>query len=198
MDYKFVLGIIAMVLDIIGYFPYFKDVLGKKTKPHLYSWLIWIITQGTATAASVYGGGKFGSLSLIMGTILVFFVFLLSFKYGTKDITRSDKIILVLALLAIVIWWQMKNPVAALFMVTAIDGFAYFITLRKCFKNPWSETLFYWIVMAIICMLSIIATAQYNLLTVTYFVTLFTLNLVVVSVCLLRRAFVKPDRATSI
>ncbi|MCK5332439.1 hypothetical protein KAJ41_01080 [Candidatus Parcubacteria bacterium] len=190
MDYKLIIAIVAASLTIIGFIPYFRDIFAKKTKPHLYTWLIWVITQGTATVALLYGGGKFGSISLIIGTILVFVIFLLSFKYGTRDITITDKIVLALALLAIVIWWQLENPLLALLMVSAIDGAGYIPTIRKSLKNPWSETLSFWIIMAIVDCLAIISNAEYNLLTVTYLAVLFVLNMVVVFVCINRRRFV--------
>jgi len=146
-----------------------------------------MITQGTATVALLHGGGKFGSFSLIVGTFFVSVIFLLSFKYGTKDITMSDKIVLVLALIAIVIWWRLNNPIAAVLMVSAIDGIGYIPTIRKSFNDPWSETLFSWVITVIVNLLSLIAIAEYNLLTTTYLATLFVVNMAVVLVCFFRR-----------
>ena len=193
IDFKFIIAIVATVLVVLGYVPYFRDILKKKTKPHLYTWLIWIITQGTATVALLYGGGKFGSISLIIGTILVLAIFLLSFKYGTKDITTSDKIVLVLALLAIVIWWQLDNPLIAVLMVSAIDGAGYIPTIRKSFKNPWSETLSFWVIMAAVDLLSLVANAEYNFLTVAYLTTLSVANVAVVFVCFFRRRVIQKS-----
>ncbi len=187
MDFKFFISIFATGLTIGGYFPYFRDIFAKKTKPHLFTWLIWLITQTTATVGLLYGGGKFGSFSLIAGTIIVMIVFLLSFKYGTKDITKSDKLVLVLALLAIGIWWQMKNPYVAVLMACAIDGVGYFPTLRKSFKNPWDETILFWALMAGTDLLAIVSNAQYNFLTVSYLATIFVANLSVALVCVFRR-----------
>ena len=85
MDWKLILAIFTVILVVIGYIPYFKDIFANKTKPHLYTWLIWLITQGTATVALIYGGGKFGSLGLIVGTVLVLVICGLSFRYGTKN-----------------------------------------------------------------------------------------------------------------
>lgn len=194
MDYKLIIAIVATLLSIAGFIPYFRDIFARKTKPHLFTWLIGAITQGTATVALLQGGGKFGSISLIIGTVLVFTVFLLSFKYGTKDITVSDKIVLVLTLLAILIWWQLDNPLAAVLMVSAIDGAGYIPTIRKSFKDPWSETLSYWLTMAITDLLGIISNAEYNLLTVTYLAVIFMANTGVLFVCIIRRRDVaQPD-----
>jgi len=180
INFKFIIAIVATSLTVIGYIPYFRNIFQKKTKPHLYTWLIWGITQGTATVALLHGGGKFGSFSLIIGTILVLFVFLLSFKYGTRDITTSDKLVLALALLAILIWWQLDSPLIAVLMVSAIDAIGYIPTIRKSLKDPWSETLFFWVIMAIVDLLTIIANAKYNLLTVAYLSTLFAANAIVI------------------
>lgn len=194
MNLKLILAIIASVLTIIGFVPYLKDIFARKTKPHLYTWLIWGITQTTATVALIYGGGKFGSVALIIGAILVLFTFLLSFKYGTKNITLSDKIILLLALIAILIWWQLKNPLLALFMVSAIDGIGYIPTIRKSFVDPWSETISFWAMMALSDLLVIASNDQYNFLTTTYIVTLFTANIIIISVCFFRRKFIQKRK----
>lgn len=187
MDYKLIVAVIGAILLIVGYVPYFKDVLARKTKPHMFTWLIWMITQGTATVALLHGGGKFGSVSLIIGTFLVIAIFILSFKYGTKDITKSDKIILSLALLAVVVWWQLDNPLLSVFMVSVIDGAGYMPTIRKTINDPWSETLSFWIIMAAVSGLSILSNAEYNLLTVTYLSVLFVANIIVSMICITRR-----------
>ena len=190
-NFKFIIAIIATLLTIVGYIPYLRDIFAKKTKPHLYTWLIWGITQGTATVALIYGGGKFGSFGLIIGTILVLIVFLLSFKYGTKDITKKDTITLILALFAILIWWQLDNPLIAVFLISVIDAIGYIPTIRKSFKDPWSETISFWIIMAIVDLLALLANNQYNFLTTTYLATLFILNIVVILVCFSRKRIIK-------
>ena len=191
MNFKFVIAIFATLFTILGYIPYFKDIFARKTTPHLYTWLIWTITQGTAAAALLYGGGKFGSFSLILGSILAFSIFLISLKYGTEDVTLKDKIILIFALLAIVVWWQLDNPLVAVLMVSIIDGVGYIPTIRKSFKDPRSETISFWVIMAIVALLALISSAEYNFLTVTYLAVLFAGDMAVISVCLFRRRVVK-------
>ena len=191
IDLKFIIAIIASLLSFIGFIPYVRDIFKKKTKPHLYTWLIWGITQGTAAVALLYGGGKFGSISLIVGIVFVSIICLLSFKYGTKDITTSDKIVLALALLAIIIWWQMDNPLIAVLMVSVIDGIGYIPTIRKSFKNPWNETLSSWVIIVIVDSLALLANAKYNLLTTVYPSMLLVANMAVLLVCFFRRRTVQ-------
>ncbi|MBP9818442.1 MAG: hypothetical protein KBC87_00545 [Candidatus Pacebacteria bacterium] len=162
-------------------------MFARKTKPHLYTWLIWAITQGTAAVALIYGGGKFGSISLIIGTVLVCVIFIFTFKYGTKNITKGDTATLVVAMLAVIVWWQLKNPLLSVLMVSAIDGIGYIPTFRKSYKEPYSETVSFWILMALAAVLSILANAEYNLLTVTYLTVLAVANIIVASICVIRR-----------
>jgi hypothetical protein len=95
MDFKLIYTIIATAIIIMFDFPYLRDIFLLKTKPHVYTWLIWFITQGTATAGILYGGGGWGVLGPAVGLFFVFIIFLLSLKYGTKNITTGDNIALV-------------------------------------------------------------------------------------------------------
>ncbi len=195
MDSKLFFAVTAVIVLMIGYGPYFKDIFRNATKPHAYTWLIWSITQSTATAAAFYGGATWGVLGLLAGTILVVCVFLLSLAYGTKDITRSDTGILLLALSAIGVWWLTQNPFLSVVMVTAIDGFGYIPTLRKSWLEPWSETLAFWLATAVASVLTILSLGEINWLTAPYLIVLATLNTLVFSVCVLRRKSVpKPNR----
>jgi hypothetical protein len=186
-DIKIVLAIIASLLTIVGYFPYFKDIFKRKTRPHLFTWLIWAVTQGTATVAILYGGGKFAAMSTIVGTLLVLAICLLALKYGTKNITKSDTGVLLLAILAIIIWWQLKNPVLAVLMISAIDGIGYLPTFRKTYEEPGSETISFWACMALADVVTIMASAEYNVLTVTYIAVLTVANLAMVALIIWRR-----------
>jgi hypothetical protein len=186
-DYKLIVSLVSVALVLYGYFPYIRDIFLKKTTPHLYTWLVWIITQGTATVAIWRGGGNYGVFGFVVGTALVLFVFLLSFKFGTKNIKRSDTIALLLALSAVFVWWQMNNPVLAVFMVSIIDGIGFVPTFRKSFEEPWSETLSFWFIMAVANVLILISIAEYNFLTVAYPVTLVIANFAVWGICFFGR-----------
>ena len=95
MDIKLFFAIASVLVLVVGYIPYLKDIFAGTTKPHAYTWLIWVVTQGTATAAAFYGGANWGVIGLASGTLMCGWIFLLSIKYGTKNVTRSDTIILI-------------------------------------------------------------------------------------------------------
>src|SRR5215469_2926316 len=84
MDIKTLFAIIAAIISTACFVPYLKDIFLKKTKPHIYTWLIWTLTQATGAIGILYGGGGFGGLQLVTGTLFIFMIFLLSVSYGTK------------------------------------------------------------------------------------------------------------------
>ncbi len=193
IDWKLV-AIVLGFLSNIAFFPYILDTLKGRTQPHAYTWLIWILTQGTAVAGILHGGGGWGALGLAFGLILVGVVFLLSFKYGTKNITKGDMMVLAAALLAIVAWWQLDQPLLAVVMVSAIDALGYIPTFRKSYSEPWSETVSSWGVFAAGNAVSLFGLASYNLLTMSYLATILVANALLTAFLLVRRRSVlKPS-----
>lgn len=186
-NFKIIFAVLSIILCVSAFIPYIRDIILKRTKPHAYTWLLWTITQSIAVAGLWYGGGNLGSIELTIGTILVFFVFLFSLKHGTKDITLSDTLVLIIALLAILVWWQLNNPVLAVFLVSVIDTFAAIPTYRKSWREPWSETALSWALFSAGNIFAILALSSYNFLTLTYLITITVSNLLVLSICLIRR-----------
>ena len=191
-DLKIIFAILSILIGTLGFLPYVKDILLGRTKPHSYTWLIWTITQGIAVAGLWYGNGNLGSIELTIGTILVFLVFLLSLKKGTSNITRNDTATLTIALLAVIVWWQMNNPLLAIIMVSGIDAFGFIPTLRKSWQEPWSETVLTWTLFSVGNIFAILALSSYNFFTLTYLVTITIFNIAIISICLIRRKQINP------
>ncbi len=143
-DVKIIFAVLATVLLFVGYYPYLKDLFARRTQPHLYTWLIWAITASIATAGVLTGGGSLGAIPMVVGTGSILLMCLLSIWYGSKNITKSDTLTLIAALVAILVWVQLDNPLLAVFLATAIDGFGYIPTFRKSYVEPFTETPFFW------------------------------------------------------
>lgn len=193
MNTQTVLAIIAAIIGTTAFYPYIRDIFTGRTRPHIYTWIIWALTQGTASVALLYGGGGIAGLNIILSTVLEVVVVIFAFRWGTKNITRSDTIVLVLALLAIIVWWQLHNPYLAVAMVSGIDAFGYIPTIRKSYQEPWSETTWAWASWAVSDIIAICALSNLNFLTVTYLATITVANLIIFSTCYFRRRSVpKP------
>lgn len=181
------------VLVFLAYIPYLKDIFAGHTKPHAFTWLIWTLTTATAATGLWLGGGGWGAVSQTASASLTFLFFLLSLRYGTRNITKSDVVILVSALLAIGVWWFLDNPVLAVLMVTAIDTVGYLPTYRKSYAEPWSESLPTWWLFTLYAVFGFLAIREYNLLTAPYlFMTICANLLLVILMIIRRRSIPKP------
>lgn len=173
---KELLGLIAVVLTIIGHFPYIVDTLKKKTTPHLFTWIIWAIVAILAFLGQWQKGGGAGSWTTGVTGLITIFIAILSLKNGTKDITFSDKIFFIAALLSIIPWYLTKDPTISIICLTLIDTLAFAPTIRKTIKNPNSETLFTYALNILRHGLSLLALANYNVATYLYPLSLLIMN----------------------
>jgi hypothetical protein len=187
MEYKLVFGVLSVLLAIVCFFPYIRDIVRRKTEPHMYSWLIWTILQIVGVAAQLKDGAGYGAWALAVGALFCFAIFLLSFKYGTGNISTFDAACLAGAIIAIGIYLFISNPVWATIVVAAIDFIGFLPTFRKGFEEPFSETASTFIMSGIANLLSIVALQHYSVTTVLYIGSLFFTNTSFALMILFRR-----------
>lgn len=68
-------------------------------------------------------------------------VSILALENGTKDVKRMHKLLFVTALISIIPWYLIQDPLFSVIIVTLVDAFAFVPTIRKTFNDPHSETL---------------------------------------------------------
>ncbi|MFC1615812.1 hypothetical protein ACFL21_01615 [Patescibacteria group bacterium] len=187
MEIKIIFAVLASICGTIGFFPYLWNSLFGKTRPHAFTWLIWMITSGVAVTGLWFGGGGIGSIPSTISLIFVAAVFLVSLRFGKKDIKRSDIIALIAALSAIFIWWQLDSPVLAVVLVSIIDVIGYIPTFRKSFKEPWTETISSWGLFALASIFAILALEEYNLMTLSYLASISFVNTALLIFLFIRR-----------
>jgi len=191
MDIKLFFGLVSSFVAIICFAPYLIDIFKKKTEPHMYSWLIWTILQVVGVMAQLKDGAGYGSWALAIGVFFCFTIFLLSFKYGTKNISKFDIFCLVASLFAILIYINIQNPVWAIIVVAIIDFVGFLPTFRKGFQEPFSETPNTFVMSAVANFLSLLALQNYSLTTVLYIASLFVTNSSFATMIYLRKNVVK-------
>lgn len=184
---KSLIGTLSVLIAAISYAPYILSTLKGRTKPHVFSWLVWglataitFIAQLTdqAGAGAWTTGFSAGCLLLIAG---------LAFFYGEKNITRSDWISFLATLFAIPLWMLTKDPTLSIIMITLIDSVAYYPTYRKSWGNPWEEMSFKYILTALKHGLSLMAMNNYSLVTILYPAASLFLEIGVVLLLYVRR-----------
>lgn len=169
IDWKSILGFTAVALTFVGYAPYLRDIVRKKTHPHLYSWVLWGFVTLLAFALQISGGAGVGALVTLTAALLCFVVIFLSFRSGAKrDIKPIDTVFFVLAIVAVFIWLFAKQPVISIILVTVIDMLGFLPTVRKTWDDPHSETMSFYLITTFRFILAIFALRQYTVLTALY------------------------------
>ncbi|MBP9816716.1 MAG: hypothetical protein KBD05_01690 [Candidatus Pacebacteria bacterium] len=187
VEVKNILAIASTIVGLVSFAPYLWQILKRETKPHAYTWLIWTITQGIVAAGIWFGGGGILAFAMVLYALCALTVFILSFWYGTKNITRGDGILLLVAIAAIFVWQGLDNPVLAVIIATAIDLIGYAPTFRKSFSEPWSENILAWIGYTLSPIVALFSIVEYNLMTTSYAAAVAVINTALVVFLLMRR-----------
>jgi hypothetical protein len=190
MDYKIVLGIIATIIGLIGYAPYFRDIFIGKTKPHVFSWFIWSVLTCIAFVAQVIEGAGAGAWVTGFTALICFVISILAVKYGEKQITRIDSLCLFGALVGIVLWLLTDNPLAAVVLITVTDALAFIPTFRKTYHKPEEETLIEYFLASVKFLVGLFALESFNLTTTLYPASLVLMNGAFVVMVLRRRKLI--------
>jgi hypothetical protein len=178
-------------VGIFCFYPYIRDIFLRKTTPHIYSWLVWAILQITGAIAMFSSGAGWGITPLILGAVLCILVFLLSFKYGTKNITRFDLICLIGALTVFCFYLFTHKALLSVILVSLIDVIGFLPTFRKAYVEPYSETTSTYVLSAVADGLAIGALANFSLITSLYLFTLIAVDGLCAVLIIIRRRQLK-------
>ncbi|MBI5046398.1 hypothetical protein HZC07_01560, partial [Candidatus Micrarchaeota archaeon] len=133
------IGLIASIIEIVGYVPYTYSILKQKTVPSKVSWGIWTLLHALILV-SYYAVGARATLWINIANLLRgLTIFLLALKYGEGGTSSFDKKCLLGAFLGILIWIAFNSAAIALYAFLAVDIIAYLPTMRKMYYNPENE-----------------------------------------------------------
>lgn len=182
------LGIFAVGLAFACYAPIYWGILYGTIRPHRYTYLVWSIIGAIGFLASWFYGGGAGSWSLGVSALLVIGVFVLSFRYGTKDVTKSDTAYTIGAIIAIVPWLLTRDATLSIIFATTIEILSFVPTFRKTWNDPHSEPFSSWSLNTVRHSVSIMALSAFSVVTVLYPAALVVLNSLLAGEILLRRS----------
>lgn len=171
-----VLGVSALLLNLIGYVPYIRDIFRKIVKPHPYTWAIWTILTTIAAVNQVKNDGGYSSLFFISTAILVCFVFILSLRFGMGGSSKIDRVCLILAIILLIHWFTSKDTHLSTVLAVIIDGIGAIPTLIKVFHHPQSETYIQWTLAGIASLLTILAVPRLDWILLIYPLYVFIMN----------------------
>lgn len=183
-----ILGTASLLTATIGFAPYIADILNHKTKPHAFSWLVWAVLAGIAFGVQVTHEGGPGAWLMALTVIATLTIFLLSFRYGEKNILFVDWISLLLAGIALLLWLITDNPLMSVILISFIDVVGgFFPTMRKSLTNPYQETTVMYALFGCSLILSLMALSSRSLENIIYPASLVVANCGMVALLLIRR-----------
>jgi chromate transport protein ChrA len=187
MEAKIWISAVAVVMTLVGYSFYFKDIFAGKTHPHAFSWLVWASLTAIAFAGQVSDGAGVGAWVTFTTAAISFIIFFLSLSRGEKNVTKSDWANLIGAGFAIVLWIFTKEPVLSVILITIIDFLGFMPTIRKSYYKPHEETLIHYVLAGFKFLLATIALENYSLTTWLYPMSLVLANFLFVIMLTVRR-----------
>lgn len=188
MNYRDFLGVLAIVIGLIGYVPYFRSIFNGKTKPHAFTWLVWGILTAIAFGGQIVGKGGSGAWVTGVTAFISFTIFVLALVKGKKDFPLADWLCLGGCMIGLALWAITGDPLGAIILITVIDMLAFAPTFRKSYSKPYSEVAFTYALSGIKFLVALFALQQLSAVTVLYPASLVLTNGAFVTLLVIRRA----------
>ena len=173
---KNLFGYLSLFFVVLSGAPYIWSVLKKKTRPHIFTWIIWGSVSAIAAAAQYAGNAGPGAWAAGMSAVFSLATALLALPYGERSITRSDWVAFIGGLSAILAWYCTADPLIATILATLIDAMAYYPTFRKSYAKPQEEMVFSYLISNVKHIASMFAMMEYSMTTLLYPTVLFSMN----------------------
>lgn len=194
VNMKVIIAVVSVLMTLMGYSFYFRDIFAGKTKPHAFSWLVWASLTAIAFAGQIYAGAGPGAWITGLTALISFVIFGLAITKGEKNITLSDKVNLIGAAVALAVWPFMNDPLLSIIIITVVDFLGFIPTIRKSYNKPYEETLVHYVFAGLKFVLAIFALENYSLTTWLYPASLVAANLLFVPMLIIRRRQIKPTK----
>jgi len=167
--YKELFSAVAIVLTFIAFFPYIRSILQGKTKPHVFSWVIWGSTTFVVFLAQLADEGGAGAWPIgVSGIITIFVAFLAYVNKSDSSITKTDWLFFILAMSSLPFWYLTSDPLWAILILTTVDVIGFGPTFRKAYVQPFEEQITFYMLFVVRNSIAILALENYSLTTVLF------------------------------
>lgn len=159
--FSITLGVIAGLLQVVGYFFYVKKINIGRVRPNTASWSIWAFGAVLESTSYIFATGDWVKNILPIACALsAVFIFLYCLYYGHfSKITRFEWFLVVLDCIAIFIWWYYSSAVYANLYLVLTAVISFIPIIWHVWKDTMAEDALPWFVW----------TGAYTLLAVVVF-----------------------------
>ncbi len=188
MRNKELLSAVAIGLTFVAFLPYIRSIIKDEIQPHVFSWVIWGITTFVVFLAQLEGDGGAGAWPTGVSGIITFFIALLAYlKRADVTITRADWAFFIAAVSSLLFWFLTSVPLWAVVILTAVDVFGFGPTVRKAYAFPDSESVFFFALLTVRNLVSIMALEYYSATTVLFPAVIAAACMLLIAMILYRR-----------
>jgi hypothetical protein len=156
MQKELIFAIASGGLFLLSTLPYLRDTLKWKTTPHPFSTGIWLILVGFTCYVLWQDKEYFGLIpwSIIVASLIVRFIYGIRF-FKTIPINWFDYLCLAMSICTLIYYWISRDTLISIVLAALIDLIAFLPTFKKAWLQPWSETLSFWLIGALVDTLTI-------------------------------------------
>lgn len=190
MNWQGICSVLAGILLLAGFIPYFIAIVRGETKPSKASWVVW----ATLDSITFIGMLLKGSLNYMIGAAVlcavttVFF----SFKYGTPGWTRLEKISMLGAGIGFVV--LLINPVLSITISLILLFVGAFPTFAHAWKDPSEEDKVAWTLFWFSCIFGLLGTTIWDVAHAGQPIAFFAIDSVMMYIVYIRALSVKKVR----
>jgi hypothetical protein len=167
--YKHLVAAAAIVLRFALFIRYILSIRLARTKPHVFSWVIWGLVTFVVFLAQLAGQAGIGAWPIGVSALLTAYIGYLAYTRRTDtEITRSDWVFLAIAAAALPCWYLTSNPLWAVVILTGVDLAGFGPTFRAAYARPYDERMSFYGWLAVRNLLAIVALEHYSLTTVLF------------------------------
>lgn len=167
--YKEWFSLLAVLLSFLAFAPYIRSILQGKTRPHVFSWLIWTITTLIVFFAQLADGAGVGAWAIGFSALVTLYVAWLAYQHsGDYQATLADRLFLATALLSLPLWYFTAEPLWAVVILTIVDSLGFGPTFTKAWHRPYEEGLSMYVITVARNLFVIVALEHYSMTTVLF------------------------------
>ncbi len=180
-------GGLAVVIALVSYIPYIRDILKGTTKPHPVSWFVFALLMGITFSAQLITGAGPGAWVMGISAIAIFGIAIFAIVHGDVEVVWFDWACLAAALSGIVLWFATNDPLTAVVIVTITDVIATGPMFRKAYLKPYEETLSLFVLSTAKFVVGFFAFSSFNLTNALFPSAIIVSNVALISLLVYRR-----------
>src|SRR5690606_17046552 len=186
----------GLLLTLVAFVPYLRDILRNRIRPHVFSWVIWGLTTFVTFLAQLSAGAGPGAWPIGLSGLLTIAVAVLAYiKRADLRITRVDWVVFLAALSALPLWFFTAEPTPAVIVVTAVGLLGCGPGCRKVWQQPHTESIPFCLLFQVRSLLVVLAVSESSVAAVLFPAAVALACTLVIVLILLRRRCTPPPTA---